>query len=176
MKGNSVHLGIDTSMSWNSVVWMLLFSSFREKAKDWLLFHLQKTYSSSRLRRDTEAASRNVSFWWTKPVIKQSILISRLPSPSLFAGAIKTLWQNHARNFHSSLSYLDIAKRIKTAVRLCFKMEWWLQVTVILLVKMWTEENHIVQYFPRCWGVKIISIPQKQYDSCYAESSILILR
>lgn len=51
-----------------------------------------------------------------------------------------------------------------------------LQVTVILLVKMWTEENHIVQYFPRCWGVKIISVPQKQYDSCYVESSILILR
>lgn len=36
--------------------------------------------------------------------------------------------------------------------------------------------NHIAQCFPRCWGVKIISVPQKQYDSSYAESSILILR
>lgn len=54
-------------------------------------------------------------------VIKQRISVSRLPSPSLFVGAIKTHWQKHARNFHSSSFYIDIAKREKIPVRLCSK-------------------------------------------------------
>lgn len=50
-------------------------------------------------------------------VIKQRISVPRLPSPSLFMGAIKTHWQKHARNFHSSSSYLDIAKRGKNTCK-----------------------------------------------------------
>lgn len=37
------------------------------------------------------------------------------------------------------LHILILQKGKKIPVRLCSKMEWWLQVMVTVLIKMWTE-------------------------------------